>query len=373
MSSPFALTFHEALSSESFLANIRESSEAQIRAELGQNLGNAAKTSLALGKFVYERGKLFVELPKGATAADLMRANGRLVAQLKSVGGAAGPRLQVVGGSAKVAAGSAAVLLVVVEAAHMISAHDNSKRIKRIENRTKSLVAFHEAELVAELEACYRQAKEICLHSGAEQSDHDRALLTNLSQALFRIRSQWRHRVRYNLGEIDKASAAWWTGVVRWKREDSLIRSKEERSRRADESREMLQLMQFSLMLQFALSQRTGRAQSFIDHTLADEVEQWRELAAFTQSKGAEIFAGKAPDGFREFASGIESIAAYWDVLVARRNSYETTAADYAKQISRPVAEARKILNTQFETGHCERVKQGKQWIYVFTTSPKSN
>ena len=366
MSSPFSLQFHEALCSKSFLTSILQSSEAQIRTELGQDLSNAAKASLALGKFVFERGKIFVELPKGAKAADLMRANGKLVAQLKEVSGAAGRRLQVVGSSAKVAAGAVNILLVVVEAAHAISSHDNAKLIKQIEKKTLS--KFHEAELVAELEACYRQAKEICLHAGDELSDHDSTQLSMLNQTLFRIRSQWLYRVRYNLDEIQKASAASWTAVFRWKREDSLSRARSSRSQEAAESLGVLLLMQFSLMLQFALSLRTGRAKSFVDHTLADEVAQWRKLAYFARVRGIEIFADKVPGEFCEFASSIESIADYWDVLLTKSNIHETTATEYAKEISSSVSAAREILNTQYEQGHCERVKHGKQFVYVFTT-----
>jgi hypothetical protein len=372
MSSPFALPFHQALSSERFLSRIRESGEDQLRIELGQGLGGAAKTSLALGKFVYERGRLLVELPAGAKTADLMVANGKRVAQLREVAGKAGPRLQVVGGGAKVGVNAAALALIVIEASHMTSAHDNAKRIKRIERRTKQLVEFGEAELVAELEACYRQAKEICLAAGEEQTEHDRAFLSQIGQSLFRIRAQWRHRLRHNLAGIDKATAAWWTSVVRWKRGDSLNNSKEQRSVEANESCELLQLMQFSLMLQFALSQKTGRARSFIDHTLADEVEQWRELAEFARVKGETIFEGGMHEGFRGFVAGIEGIAAYWEVLTEKSESYETTASEYAEAISRPVAAARQILNAQFAQGRCDRAKRGNRVVYIFKTKPTS-
>tara|TARA_R100000027_G_scaffold64353_1_gene57757 strand:+ start:23342 stop:24091 length:750 start_codon:yes stop_codon:yes gene_type:complete len=242
------------------LASIAHASEEIVRSDLAQGLGDAAKVSLAASKFFYERKMLLVELPKSAKAADLMVANGKRVAQLKKIGGkGAGTRLQVVGGGAKVGVNTAAIALVVVEASHMIGSHDNAKRIKFIEKRTADLVAFTEHELLSELEACYRQAKEICLQGETGLSDHDRAELSRLSHLLFKIRAQWRHRVRHDLNRIDKANAAWWTNILHWKRDNSLEKAKVRQSQKATASHEILQLMQFSLMLQFALSQQTGR------------------------------------------------------------------------------------------------------------------
>lgn len=366
MSSPFALSFQEALTSEGFLEQIRESGESLVRLDLGQGLSGVTKTALAVSKFIMEHNQLLVELPRGAKVADLMKSNGKLVAQLRGAGGHAGRRLQLAAGGSKVAAGSVATALIIVEAAHMISAHDNAKRIKKIETRTKQLVDFNESELLAELEACFRQAKEICLSAQGELTDHDRHVLTNLGQTLFRIRAQWRYRVRSNLRDIDQVSAAWWTGIFRWKREDSLKQSEQQRSAQANESRELLQLMQFSLMLQLALSEQTGRAETFIKHTLVDEVGQWRELASYVSKRGKEIFTNEVPDDFDEFTTGIQRIADYWSILANPQQPCQTTVAEYAKQISLPVPATRRILNEQYEQGRCERTKEGRQYVYRF-------
>lgn len=368
LQSPFNLPFQDALSSERMLASITRTSEDTIRSDLAQGLSGAAATTLAAGKFIYERKKLLVELPKGAKVSDLMVANGKRVAQLKKVGGnGAGTRLQVVGGGAKVGVNTAAVALVVIEAAHMISSHDNAKRIKTIEKRTADLVAFNEHELLSELEACYRQAKEICLHSESGLSDHDRAELSNLSRLLFKIRAQWRHRVRSDLEKIEKATASWWTSIFQWKREESLEKSKSEKGQKALAVQEILQLMQFSLMLQFALSQQTGRASSFLKNSLKDEVSQWRGLAAFTRKRGKDIFGDEFPENYQKLIEGIDNIAGYWGSLYPPE-SHEVTPAEYAQQINRSVPIARKQLNAAFAQGRCEKIRRGRSFVYIFET-----
>ena len=134
--SPLALPFEQALQPSVFLTRLKQSAESQARREFGDLGNDALKAGIAAAKFVLDKKgvKVVFEggIPKGAKF--MKDAAGKYLPKL--VDGKTG-RVLKTGRNAstvgKVAELSASAALVVVEAAHLISGHDNAKRLKKVE------------------------------------------------------------------------------------------------------------------------------------------------------------------------------------------------------------------------------------------------
>ena len=169
--SPLALTFEQALQPSVFLTRLRESAENQARREFGDLGNNALKAGLAAAKFVLDKQGMTVVfeggIPKGAK---LMQGGaGKLLPKL--VDGKTGRVLKtgrIASSTGKAAKLSASAALAVVEVAHLISGHDNAKRLKSVEKGIDRLMHAHESELKSRLEAIYRYSKEL-LHDDIHQ------------------------------------------------------------------------------------------------------------------------------------------------------------------------------------------------------------
>ena len=134
--SPLALPFEEALQPYAFVTQLKTSAEFQAKREMASLGNDAFKTALAGAKFVLDNTGMQVVfeggIPKGAK---LMRAvAGKALPKL--VDGKTGKILKigrVVGPAREAFSIGAGAALVIVEAAHMISGHDNAQRLKKVE------------------------------------------------------------------------------------------------------------------------------------------------------------------------------------------------------------------------------------------------
>lgn len=373
---PFSLSFNEALQGQDFLGEIRSSAEEKIRANLLQSCTGPAKVLLASANFALQRGQLVATFPKtGAKAHTLMKSGNAIKAVATTSKGHTTEIATLIKGGRLAGTGALAAGLVVVEAAHIISDHDNAKKLKKIVKDTTRLVHFQESELVAELEAIYRQAKEIAYQQSTELSEQDQSQIAAMSQSLFKLRAQWRHNFSHRLSEIEKAKAGWWTQALRWQRDSSHSKAVEKKSDEVNHPMEMLRLMHFSLQLQFGLSQLTGRSTAFREATMPDEVQEWFDLAAYARHRGTEITGGKLNENFENFISGVNNLARFWQTFTAPTPSEQegepqtTTSAQYGKAHNISPAKARKILEQGLEQGLYTRKKSGRSYVYTSTTS----
>tara|TARA_R100000027_G_scaffold53825_1_gene42771 strand:+ start:82 stop:381 length:300 start_codon:yes stop_codon:yes gene_type:complete len=92
-------------------------------------------------------------------------------------------------------------------------------------------------------------------------------------------------------------------------------------------------------------------------------MRQWQDLAQFTRERGEEIFGNKFPENFQSLIHGMESIAEYWGTVFSDEN--EVTPAKYARQHKISVARARKYLNAAVNDGHCEKIRRGREYVYM--------
>ena len=209
--SPFALPFEEAICPSRFLSQITVAAENQLRAQIAEHGNRALGLAVATAKILFDRGTVRVVFEGGIPAgARLMQAGNRALPAL--VDGRTGRILKwgrVATKGRMAASVMANAALIVVEAAHMISGHDNAQRLKKVEKGVDRLVHAHKSELKAKLEAIYRYSKELLHHGAGALSDEDRRELHRQSKDLMELRARWRDDFRHQLGELEKADPGW--------------------------------------------------------------------------------------------------------------------------------------------------------------------
>lgn len=190
-SSPLSLPFELASEPTRFLAQIRESAESEVRADIIAAGTKPLATALATAKFVMDAGELTVVFPSGIPrGARLMQD--KLGKQLPTlVDGKTDKILKTgrVSKGAKAAKMTASAALIVVEAAHMISGHDNAKRLKKIEKAVAKLLHGQQTEMKARVEAIYRYAKEIAGPGSGKLLKADQNELGRLCLELMQLRA----------------------------------------------------------------------------------------------------------------------------------------------------------------------------------------
>src|SRR5262245_13799220 len=156
--SPLALRFEDAIVPSRFAEQLRLAGEVQLRREITAVSNAPLRAALAGAQFIMgQRGIEVVfkgGIPRGAKL--MQDAAGRALPTL--VDGKTGRVLKnarVVGRAGKVTRVATAAAMAIVEVAHIISAHDNAKRLKKVERGVDRLERAHESELRGRLEAVY--------------------------------------------------------------------------------------------------------------------------------------------------------------------------------------------------------------------------
>lgn len=293
---------------------MKNASEHQLLAELAAHGNRAFGVALAGAKVVMESGAIQVVFEGGIPAgAKLMKSAGKAMPVLVD-----GKTQQIIKigkvaskgrAAATIAANSA---LIIVEAAHMISGHDNAKRLKKVERSVDRLLHAHESELKSRLKAIYRYCKEL-LHNGPEAlTEHDRHTIHLQCREIMELRARWQDGFRHRLMQIDRADAGWLNKVLWWRHENAKVKSRQEKAQEATDALEVVQLMHFSLMLQMALAGSAGKLEVFRSVTLEDECSSWRALASFGRQRASEISGLEGATEFGGFLDALDEMAAFW-------------------------------------------------------------
>lgn len=310
--SPLALPFELASEPTRFLAQIQASAESEVLADIASACTKPLGVALASAKFVMEAGELTVVFPGGIPeGARLMQDKlGRHIPKL--VDGKTGEILQAarVAKGAKAAKVTASIALIVVEAAHMISGHDNAKRLKNIEKDVAKLLHGQETEMKARVEAIYRYAKEIAGPGSGRLTKADQTELGRLCLDLMQLRAQWREDFLYQLNRIDPAKA----DFLSFKKDASYRTNLRKRVQRAEDTLESIKWMHFTLMLQMTLSTKAGRGDRFIHSTLKDEAATWHSLSSHAAKRALEITGKSAmPKEWDNVLNHLRTLHAVWD------------------------------------------------------------
>lgn len=312
--SPLALSFEKALNISRFSQQLRAATDNQLRSQLAQINDHAMRPAIVSAQIVSSRRGITVffkgGIPKGAKF--LTDASGEAIPTL--VDGKSATFLKnarVIGKSGKVAKVGATAALAAVELAHMISGHDNAKRLKKVDRAVEMLVQAHEAELRARLEAIYRHSKEL-LHVGTDAlGESDRLVSHQQCRDLIELRSRWRHQFVHALQRVDPADPGWINSILFWRKEEAHRQSRIARASEAGAAMEIIQLMHFSLLLQTTLETAAGRLEQFVAVTLPDEGESWRGLRTFVEKRVGEIAGDRAKE-FRPFLNAVDDLVVVW-------------------------------------------------------------
>jgi len=311
--SPLALSFEDALSPKRFLSQFVQAGEMHLRTQLMESGNQAFGIALAAAKFVLDKGTVRVVFEKGIPrGAKLMKATGSALPVL--VDGTTGKILKVGRVASKgraVASIAANSALIVVEAAHMISGHDNAKRLKNVERSVDRLIRAHESELKSRLEAIYRYSKELLYPGAYSLSPEVQRELQRQCKELMELRGRLRDDFRQRINKIDPAKAGSSTKLLFWKRKKSLQKNQEAKIDESMQATDMVNLMHFSLMLQMALAGSAGTLEAFQRVTLPDECKDWNALAEFAKTRTHEIVGKEEKAEFTRFHESIEELAAF--------------------------------------------------------------
>lgn len=97
--------------------------------------------------------------------------------------------------------------MIIIAAAHMISAADLAKRLCTIDLKLEKVLSLRKSDLISRLESNYNLAREVT--SSNELSSLDILTLRDLHKENMFLRSAWRREVEFNISEIstpDKSS-----------------------------------------------------------------------------------------------------------------------------------------------------------------------
>ena len=354
--SPLALPFEQALEPSNLLTQMTAASEHQLRDQLAEIGNRAFGTALASAKFVLDSGTLQVVFEGGIPAgAKLMKSVGNAMPVL--VDGRTNQIIKVgrVASKGRAAASIAAnSALIIVEAAHMISGHDNAKRLKKVERSVDRLVQAHESELKSRLEAVYRYSKEL-LHDGPDAlTEHDRRELHRQCKDLMELRARWRDDFRHRLSRIDRAEVGWLNKVLFWRRDEAHRKSRKEKAAESVNALEIVQLMHFSLMLQMALAGSAGKLDPFRMVTLEDECSSWKSLAEYGRLRADEIAGAPGMTEFRSFLNALDDLVGFWSPEQWREQVADSKQSRGAKR-----GNARNILAICSQCGTQNRIPEG--------------
>jgi hypothetical protein len=312
--SAFALPFEAAIEPSTFVSHIKQAAESQLLSDLAKNANSALGLALSGAKVVLEAGTIQVVFEKGIpTGAKFMKSFGEKLPVLVD-----GRTNRIISLGRVASKGRAAVsiaassTLVVIEAAHFISGHDNAKRLKKVERSIDRLVLAHESELKSKLEAIYRFSKELLHSNQNELSDHDCRIMHLQTRELMELRARWRDDFRCRLNQIERAEPGLINKALWWRRENAEAKSRQEKASEANKALEIVQLMHFSLLLQMTISASAGRIDAFCTVTLEDECVSWRSLVELCRKRSDEIAGLQENREFADFLNAIEDLAELW-------------------------------------------------------------
>lgn len=306
-----SLSFDQASQPSVFLDQIRVSAEEDLRADIVAAGTKPLGTALAGAKFIMENRELVVVFPNGIPrGARLMQD--KLTRQLpKLIDGKTGRIIQTARVTKKGARLGVSAALIIVEVSHLISGHDNAKRLKRIEHDVAKLLHANQSELKTRLEAIYRYAREIVGSGSEELTTNEQNELGRHCLDLMQLRAQWRENFLFELNQISPAKS----DLLTFNREASYRKNLAKRAEQAETILEAVQWMHFTLILQMSLSAHAGRADRFLSITLADEANSWRALSKHANKRALEISGKTAmPKVWDNVLDHLRGLASIWDI-----------------------------------------------------------
>jgi hypothetical protein len=291
------LPFDEALQITPLLDDLQKAAQSSLVSELAQfpgDIGSAALQAASLGmnwgtraaEFTKETesllrsGKLVLTESKDGMKTFLSAKNGGgFVENAKLAKGA--------GAAAKLAN----VVAIAVNICHVVSGIDTARKVERISKDVQFLREARRVTQLSRLEAIYRHAKELL---SGPVGDHERHRLHDLTMSLFELRAEWRRELMLNLDNVKNDEAGWWGLTSKQHRQRGLDEEKKKVISRGEVE---IQLMDFSIVLQMALSFAAGRHEPFLFVSMPDELRDWERIGELLHAKAGYIKDSSAKQG----------------------------------------------------------------------------
>jgi hypothetical protein len=307
------LPFDEALQIIPLLDDLQKAAQATLVSELAQfpgDLGSAAVQAASVGmnwgthtaKFSQETeallssGNLILNRTKDGADTLLSAKKGSVFVENAKLAKGAGA-----------AAKLANVMAIAVNICHVVSGIDTARKVERISKDVQFLREARRVTQLSRLEAIYRHAKELLSEPLGE---YEKRRLYELTMSLFELRAEWRRELMLNLDNVKNDEAGWWGLTTRKHRQRGLD---EEKSKAISRGEIEIQLMDFSIVLQMALSFAAGKHEAFLFVSMPDELRDWERLGKVLHEKAGYIKETSAKQG-----ASVAPLLKHFDSIVRR-------------------------------------------------------
>lgn len=284
------LSFVQSLDPVRFAEAAEEEALAHARVQLRDLIADGTTVTLQVLRQWAAQSEMVVAASAGATkamrtGAAVIRPHGltnRLLPQvMDSKTGHIREVMKEVGRGRKAIAGAAAVSMIVVSAAHMISAADLARTLKQVDQKLDLLLAYRQIDQAASLERIYTSARELL----ASPLDEVRRMeVWRLRGEMRQLRATWRGELEHRLTEIkDPSKDAWfdWLITRRGTYDDQI-------TEKISEGQLRLMLIEYSLRLDRVLATASD-TWDVSSVTLADELAVIDRVGALLKEKAGLI------------------------------------------------------------------------------------
>ena len=323
------ITFKQALESDALATGLEELAKRQVEYAFGFQSANAVVQAVSLAdqndKLVisYEFPRAGMALPgSGAAVIPLDRESGRFLPMLKDAD--SGRLTEFAKGTPSRPANAAALITGL---AHVVSGMGVLRHLKEVDRRLTVLAQGRKIDQLAEMETIYNRLCEI--FSRENWTDRRSDLIASRDQ-LFKLRATWRRELDQildsapdtpdtqsaeslaKLGAVIFPPAFWFGKGMEMHREAEEEKLFGHLAATAD----LMQRIRLAMLLDIAVSQALGEAETLAGVAMRNELEMWDGIAEKfeTKRKGIRTFNTPADlqtveDALRGYVRMLSSIA----------------------------------------------------------------
>ena len=216
---------------------------------------------------------------------------------------------------------------IAVNICHVVSGIDTARKVERISKDIHFLREARRVTQLSRLEAIYRYAKELL---SGPVGEHEQHRLHDLTMTLFELRAEWRRELVLKLENVENDEAGWFGFTFQQYRQHNLDKIKQTT---ISQIKTEIELMDFSIILQMALSFAAGRHEAFLHVSLPDEMRDWECVGKLLLEKSGYIKESSIKLGLT-----VAPVLNQFDSIVSRFHQIagpNTSINSTAKKVSR--------------------------------------
>lgn len=207
----------------------------------------------------------------------------------------------------------------IVGAAHMIASADIAKKLKIIDGKLDTLLAYRRIDQTSVLERIYTSAKELACGPIDESK---RLEMWRLRGELRQLRSTWRREFQFHLSHIEEPVSAGWLGR-KFNAVASIVTDREGDAHRRvhnkiTEGQLHLSLIEYATRLDHVLAVGSNTLLGF-ERTLADELVELRVVADLLEAKAGYIGGKKEGLSVEPMVTGMRAMIEHYEAVLPER------------------------------------------------------